>query len=328
MRKFLRLRASLHVLVQRELELGILGTLYLIPIRIIAALPLFDLVKSPCAGTMHFTSRLVRRACSSPPAQLMSAAIDVEGSAEIIRIIDRHVLQPICCSQLREGENKMKRCGIPWFLGICVIWFVIAVYSGAHAANEITFDKPWTIYRYAGHPIEVVKVVLDSDINGDQIVIYNTPSGEEGFVDRSNVKNFDELFSLMNPGTNSQNTSDPDTIPDNDNENDSQKYGDIGNTAGSSEVIVAMINQMYGNICIAELNGFLSKTLKLDWTSNTNKLHAIKVLAEVGSVRDNLYLDGVRYFQFPNDAGGYNVIDWKSGEKKSISDRAPYYFSD
>ena len=96
--------------------------------------------------------------------------------------------------------------------------------------------------------------------------------------------------------------------------------------AGDAENVVYLLNTQYGRVCKAELTGFFTKTLKIDWTSNTVKINAIKVLAEIGSVKEILYRDGVRYFQFPNDMGTYNVIDWKTGEKKSISDRAPYYF--
>ena len=49
------------------------------------------------------------------------------------------------------------------------------------------------------------------------------------------------------------------------------------------------------------------------------------VFAAVGNAKDALYVGGVRYFKFPNDAGGYNVIDWKTGEKTSVSEGAPYY---
>ena len=93
-----------------------------------------------------------------------------------------------------------------------------------------------------------------------------------------------------------------------------------------AEAVVALLNTSYGNVCHAELNGFFNRTLKIDWTGNTKVLHSMKVLAEIGSVKEGLYNDGVRYFQFPNDAGTYNVIDWKSGQKTSNSDRANYYF--
>jgi hypothetical protein len=79
-------------------------------------------------------------------------------------------------------------------------------------------------------------------------------------------------------------------------------------------------------VCKAELSGWFSKTLKIDWTAQTNKLHAMKVFAEIGSVKDKLYEDGVRYFQFPNDAGTYNAIDWKTGVKSSVTEKAPYHF--
>lgn len=98
--------------------------------------------------------------------------------------------------------------------------------------------------------------------------------------------------------------------------------------AADANTIVNLINAAYGNVCHAEINGFFSKTLKLDWTANTKKIHAIKIMAEIGNVKAKLYADGVRYFQFPNNAGMYNVIDWKTGEKKSIGERTQYYFSD
>lgn len=98
--------------------------------------------------------------------------------------------------------------------------------------------------------------------------------------------------------------------------------------AADANTIVNLININYGKVCHAEINGFFSKTLKLDWTSNTKKIHAIKIMAEIGNLKEKLYEDGVRYFQFPNNAGMYNVIDWSTGEKKSISERAKYYFKD
>ena len=98
--------------------------------------------------------------------------------------------------------------------------------------------------------------------------------------------------------------------------------------AADANTIVNLINAMYGNVCHAEINGFFSKTLKLDWTANTRKIHAIKIMAEIGNLKAKLYEDGVRYFQFPNNAGMYNVIDWKTGEKKSITEQTQYYFSD
>jgi len=99
-------------------------------------------------------------------------------------------------------------------------------------------------------------------------------------------------------------------------------------SSGVADKVVSILNTSYGNICHAELTGIFSKTLKVDWTKNTVKLHAIKVLAEIGSVKEGLYQDGVRYLQFPNDAGTYNVIDWKTGEKTSTPEKTKYYFSE
>lgn len=95
----------------------------------------------------------------------------------------------------------------------------------------------------------------------------------------------------------------------------------------TSRLIVDLLNSQYGGVCEATLEGWFSKTLKIDWTSRTTKLHALKILAEIGSVKERLYADGVRYFKFPNNAGGYNIIDWRTGEKTSVNERARYYFS-
>jgi hypothetical protein len=99
-------------------------------------------------------------------------------------------------------------------------------------------------------------------------------------------------------------------------------------SAGYTEAFLLLMNKYYGNICKIEVHGIFSRTLKVDWTPNTNKLYALKVVAEIGDAKILLYEEGVRYFQFPNNLCRYNVIDWKTGEKESISDRAPYCFTD
>lgn len=98
--------------------------------------------------------------------------------------------------------------------------------------------------------------------------------------------------------------------------------------AGYKETFVAVLAEYYGGVCTPKLEGWGSKTLRLDWTEQTTKLHAVKVLSEVGDAKESLYDDGVRYLKFPNNSGGYNIIDWKTGEKKSVPERARYYFSD
>ena len=98
--------------------------------------------------------------------------------------------------------------------------------------------------------------------------------------------------------------------------------------AGYTETFLLLMNKYYGNICKIEVHGIFSRTLKVDWTPNTNKLHMFKVFAEIGDAKFLLYEEGVRYFQFPNNLCRYNVIDWKTGEKESISDWAPYCFTD
>lgn len=106
-------------------------------------------------------------------------------------------------------------------------------------------------------------------------------------------------------------------------------YFAIGLISGSGQVarkVVNVLNSEYGGVSKAELEGWGSNTLKIDWTSRTNKLNSIGVFAAVSTAKSALYNDGIRYFKFPNDAGGYNIIDWKTGEKTSVSERAPYYF--
>jgi hypothetical protein len=96
--------------------------------------------------------------------------------------------------------------------------------------------------------------------------------------------------------------------------------------AGYKEVFVELMNQHYGGICEVKQEGLFKNTMRVDWKSETVMLHVIKVMGEVGEAKEDLYKDGIRYFKFPNDMGGYNIIDWKTGEKKSVSERAPYYF--
>lgn len=99
-------------------------------------------------------------------------------------------------------------------------------------------------------------------------------------------------------------------------------------SAGFRDNFIGLLNIYYGEVCSAKIEGVFNKTLKIDWTENTTKLMAIKVIAEIGTAKEELYADGVRYFKFPNDSGGYNIIDWKTGKKRSVNDRAPYYFSE
>jgi hypothetical protein len=95
---------------------------------------------------------------------------------------------------------------------------------------------------------------------------------------------------------------------------------------GLAQQWVDTMNQQQGDWCRLELSGWFGKTLKLDWTERTTSAQALGALAGIGSIKEILYANGVRYFQYPNDAGTYNVVDWKTGDRTSISERAPYYF--
>jgi hypothetical protein len=97
-----------------------------------------------------------------------------------------------------------------------------------------------------------------------------------------------------------------------------------GNSDGAK--IADVINSQFGSVCEAKIEGTFSNTLRLDWTAATTKLNVITVLAAIGKSKETLYSKGIRYLKFPNDAGGYNVIDWKTGEKSSVDERARYHF--
>jgi hypothetical protein len=97
-----------------------------------------------------------------------------------------------------------------------------------------------------------------------------------------------------------------------------------GNSDGAK--IADIINLQFGQVCEAKVEGAFSNTLRLDWTAATTKMNVIVVMAAIGKSKETLYSKGIRYLKFPNDAGGYNIIDWKSGEKSSVNEAARYYF--
>jgi hypothetical protein len=97
-----------------------------------------------------------------------------------------------------------------------------------------------------------------------------------------------------------------------------------GNSDGAK--IAEIFNSQFGRVCEAKVEGIFSNTLRLDWTAATTKLNVITVMAAIGQSKETLYSKGIRYLKFPNDAGGYNIIDWKTGEKSSVDERAQYHF--
>ena len=101
---------------------------------------------------------------------------------------------------------------------------------------------------------------------------------------------------------------------------------DGGSNALDPARAVEVINREFGRVCTASLSGWWSKTLKLDWTAETKVIHVGVVLGAIAKIKEGLYRGGVRYLQFPNDAGTYNVIDWQTGQTTSTAERAPYYF--
>jgi hypothetical protein len=90
--------------------------------------------------------------------------------------------------------------------------------------------------------------------------------------------------------------------------------------------IAGIINSQFGAVCQAKVEGTFSDTLRVDWKGATTKINALAVMAAIGKSKEAFYSKGIRYFKYPNESGTYNVIDWKTGDKSSISERAPYYF--
>lgn len=97
---------------------------------------------------------------------------------------------------------------------------------------------------------------------------------------------------------------------------------------GDSEVannLVADLNKS-GDHCHGEISGIFDLTLRLDWTSRTREDHVKNIFAKVMAERKKLYEDGVRYLEYPNEAGTYNVIDFKTGAKTAINEKALPWF--
>jgi hypothetical protein len=93
-----------------------------------------------------------------------------------------------------------------------------------------------------------------------------------------------------------------------------------------SSKVADVINSQFGGICEAKVEGISSNTLRLDWTAATTKFNVLTILAAIGKSKETLYSKGIRYLKYPNDAGTYNIIDWKTGQKSSDDEHARYYF--
>ena len=204
---------------------------------------------------------------------------------------------------------------------ICLCLSSLFLPTVLHA--KVRFTSSFLLQQKHGNDLILKSIEEYVDEHGTTLYIYETIDGIEGFTALSNVANIGELKSALYPSQ----TSPPNSPPITQSPSTQEYIPAAAPTNLDAKIVVAVLNSRYGNVCKARLKGFLNKRLILDWTGHTNKLHVLTIFAEVGSVKGDLYRDGVRYFQFPNNAGTYNVIDWKTGEKKSISDRAPYYFT-
>lgn len=81
-----------------------------------------------------------------------------------------------------------------------------------------------------------------------------------------------------------------------------------------------------GNHCHGEISGIFDLTLRLDWTSRTQPQHVKNILIKVMTDRKKLISDGVRYLEYPNNAGTYNVIDFKTGKRSATDEKALPWF--
>jgi uncharacterized protein (DUF433 family) len=92
-----------------------------------------------------------------------------------------------------------------------------------------------------------------------------------------------------------------------------------------AEDIVLALNASHREYCQAELTGWSGKTLKIDWSIRSKRLQKEEILSEIDRAKTRLLRGGVRYLQVPNDVGTYDLVDWKTGRKKSIDQKAfPY----
>ncbi len=97
---------------------------------------------------------------------------------------------------------------------------------------------------------------------------------------------------------------------------------------GDSDVandLVADLNKS-GDHCHGEISGIFDLTLRIDWTSRTREDHVKNIIAKVTAERKRLYEDGVRYFEYPNNAGTYNVVDFKTGARTATNEKALPWF--
>jgi hypothetical protein len=95
--------------------------------------------------------------------------------------------------------------------------------------------------------------------------------------------------------------------------------------SGVANDLVADLNKS-GNHCHGEISGIFDLTLRIDWTSRTGENHVKTILAKIMAERKKLYEDGVRYLEYPNNAGTYNVIDFKTGARTAINQKALPWF--
>lgn len=93
--------------------------------------------------------------------------------------------------------------------------------------------------------------------------------------------------------------------------------------AGEAKDLVGRINSKFGRVAEAELDGWFTKTLVLNWKRETVNIQAGLIIRTMEGMRDRLINDGVRYFKYQNDQCGYNLIDWKTGKKTSVNERPP-----
>lgn len=97
---------------------------------------------------------------------------------------------------------------------------------------------------------------------------------------------------------------------------------------GDSSVARAVVDDLNksGNHCHGEISGIFELTLRIDWTSRTAAHNVKNVINRIMAERKRLSEDGVRYFEYPNHAGTYNVLDFKTGKQTAINDEALPWF--
>ena len=213
-------------------------------------------------------------------------------------------------------------------IAVSVICLCMLYAKPTFGAGQFSFEPPFEVKHSYGENLLITKITLETTDQGETVYLYVTSGGREGFLNKGDVLNHEALLDLMYPErveNRKKKAYEEARIAAN-------RVDPSSNSNFSNYVIldpddaVALLKQFYGHVCRPRVKQLSGKTLVIDWTSQTKIPDSVQVLAEINNMKTALYQGGIQYFQFPNNAGTYNVIDFETGVEKTITDRAQFYF--